>query len=352
MALGKHLRLLFFLFAVLAFVATPLAASARPARQAKIKLAYVSDVGGLNDKGFNASGLAGTQQAVQDFGLAEPVIIESKAATDYVKNLTIAAEQADLIACVGFSLADAVKEVAPKFPDKKFVIVDFAYDPPIANVQGAVFTEEQGSYLVGMVAAGMSKTGVIGFLGGMDVPIIDKFYAGYEAGARAVRPDIKLLSAFTGDWVNQGKGKEIAISMADQNADVIYTAAGAAGLGGLTAAAERGIWGIGVDQDQHGVAPEAVITSMVKKVGRPIYEAARDLVNGEFKSGTVVFSLANDGVELAPFYEHEEAVPADLKAKIEQAKQDIINGSIKVPTCSRLCPAPAGTPEAQPTPGS
>ncbi|MBV8085973.1 MAG: BMP family ABC transporter substrate-binding protein, partial [Chloroflexi bacterium] len=258
-----------------------------------LKIGLVTDVGGLNDEGFNASAYRGLRQARKELHVLTNVI-ESKQQTDYEKNMRQFADAGyDLVVSVGFMMGDATLKVARQFPAIHFCIIDYAYPQPPPNLLGNVFREEQGAYLAGVLAATTSKTGKIGFVGGMDVPIIHKFEKGYDAGAQAGNPAVKVLSGYSGSFTDPAKGKEVALAQYQQGADVIFQAAGASGIGVVEAAREQHQLAIGVDTDQHHLAPDNVLTSELKRVDMAVYRAVQRVVSHSFKGGTAVYGLAD-----------------------------------------------------------
>lgn len=300
---------------------------------------FVSDVGGLNDKGFNHLGWLGTTTGAKEVGWTAKVI-ETINPTDYEKNLTAAARQSQLVIAVGFSFGTALPKVAAAFPKVDFVIIDYDYKDLKANglktaptnILGNDFTPEQSSYLAGMVAAGISKTHTIGFVGGLNVPLIVAFYAGYRAGALHYDPKVKVLPpVYTGSFVDQSKGKTAGQQEINQGADVIYPAAGASGLGALAVANQRHVWGIGVDSDQNFLYPKTVVTSVVKHVEVAVANAIVATAHGKFHAGTKVWNLANNGVGIASYHSLASVVPAKVKAAVAKARAQIIAGKIMVP---------------------
>jgi basic membrane protein A and related proteins len=312
-----------------------------------VRTAMVTDVGGLGDNSFNDSANAGLERAESELG-ADINVLESSAPTDYVNNLTQLAESGfSPVFAVGFLMADAVAEVAPQFPDTQFAIVDFAYDEPIDNVASAVFQEEQGSYLAGVVAGLMTQqdtdyttaaASTVGFLGGQESPLIRKFEAGYIAGVESVCPDCEILSEYAGttpDAFNDpAAGQEIALRLNDDGADIIYHASGATGSGMFEVATERQFFGIGVDIDQAALFPDApVLTSMLKRVDNAVFQTVEDFANDEFPGGEVqTFGLEEEGIDLAPFGQFDDVVPQEVKDAVDQARTDIIDGAVEVPT--------------------
>lgn len=309
-------------------------ASPRHVTAATPVVTFVTDVGGLNDNGFNHLGYIGTTTGAAKAHWAYKVI-ETTSPSDYTKNLTIAAQQSQMVVAVGFSFGDALLAVSQKFPQVKFVIIDYDYGylkKPLKNVLGNDFTPNESSYLAGIVAAGVSKTHTIGFIGGLNVPLIQAFLAGYQAGARSYDPKVKVLVAYTGSFVDQSKGKVAASQEINAGADVIYPAAGASGLGSLAAADQRGVYSIGVDTDQNFLHPHSVITSVLKHVEVAIAGAIEQAAAGKFKAGTNLWNLKNNGVGVAPYHGLVSKVPARVLAAVAKARQEIVSGMIVVPT--------------------
>jgi basic membrane protein A len=245
----------------------------------------------------------------------------------------------DLIIGVGFAQAPIMEVVAKEYPNVQFAIVDGVSQLP--NVASLVFKEHQGSYLVGMIAARTSHTGVLGFLGGMDIPLIHRFQTGYEEGARAVNPNVRVISNYVGvtdgAWNNPGKGKELALAQIGKGADVIFTAAGNSGLGAFDAVEQYGMkdgraerFVIGVDSNQNGVKPGFVLTSMVKRVDNAVYQIVKDRVEGKFQGGVHVYGLETDGVAYALDKNNEQLITPDILKEVDAAKQKIIDGEIQV----------------------
>ena len=234
---------------------------------------------------------------------------------------------------VGFSQADAIDKVAQEYPDTEFAIIDVYWlDQP--NLRQYRFEEHEGSYLVGIAAAMASKTGTVGFIGGMDVPLIRKFACGYKQGVMATKPDDTVLENMTGTtpaaWNDPTKGAELAQSQIDRGADVIYHGAGGTGLGVIRATADAGKLAIGVDSDQATVAPGSVLTSMLKRVDNAAYDTLMDAKNGEFTAGVVSLGLAQDGVDYVADEENAKLLTPEIRAAMQDAKAKIISGEIKV----------------------
>jgi basic membrane protein A and related proteins len=301
----------------------------------------VSDVGRFNDKSFNQSALEGLNKAKADLG-ADTRAIESRAAGDYVPNLSsLARQHYDVSIGVGFLLAEAVNAVARRFPDENFAIIDYSVKaPPFTdpkknaatptNVQGLTFATNENSYLIGCMAAMMAKKQggkqVISAVGGLKIPTVDIFIAGYQEGAKACNPGIQVLVAYSQDFVAQDKCKELALNQIAQGSQVIFQVAGGCGLGALDAAKEKGKWGIGVDRDQSDLGPH-ILTSAVKRVDTSVFDTVQSAQEGTYKGGTdAVFNLANDGVAIG---KTSDKVTQDILDKVDELKQQIIDGQVK-----------------------
>ena len=325
-------RPLLLLALALAFAAT----GCRPHRAAedksKVHVGIVFDAGGKDDRSFNAAAWKGVQHAGKDF----PIVVRDAEPGDpnsVEPALRAFAERGyDLVIGVGFSQTPIVEQVAKDYPKLNFAIVDGVSQLP--NVASLIFKEHEGSYLVGMIAARTSKTGVLGFVGGMDIPLIHKFETGYEEGARAVNPNIKVIQNYVGvtdaAWNNPGKGKELSVAQIGKGADVLFAAAGNSGLGAFDAAEQYGKYVIGVDSNQNWVKPGFVLTSMVKRVDNAVYQIVRDRVNNQFKGGIHVYGLDNDGIGYAMDQYNQKLIPPPVIQEVEAAKQKIIHGEIKV----------------------
>ena len=308
------------------------------------------DLLGRGDQSFNDSAAAGMDRAKADFGVTVNELTPTDASARGT-DLQLQAENADLVIGVGFSFATDAKTIAVQNPDVKFAIVDDSmlndtFDAPAApNAAGLVFSEEQGSYLVGVAAALKSTTGKIGFIGGVSgIGLIEKFEAGYIAGAKSVNPDIQVTSQYItkfpdfAGFESPDRAKEIATAMYSEGADIVYAAAGLSGSGMFQAAAETSkatgtkVWGIGVDSDQYNTVDPAVqeyvLTSMIKRVDVAVYNITEDVVNGTFEAGEHRYDLAAEGVG----YATSGGFVDDIVDQLEAAKASIIDGSVVVPT--------------------
>jgi basic membrane protein A and related proteins len=294
----------------------------------QISVGLVTDIGGLNDRGFNSLANQGLENAKSQLGIQGDVL-ESKSDADYIPNLSEFGQKKDnLIVSVGFLMTDATAKAAKAFPDSKFAIVDSAFDPAIPNAQGLLFKEQEAGCLVAVVGALMSKTGTISSVGGQKIPPVDRFIAGYQYCAKQVRPDIKLINAYSQDFVDQAKCKEVALDQISKGSDVVFQVAGGCGLGALDAAKQKGVWGIGVDADQSFLG-DHILTSAVKRVDVAVFKTIQSAQDGTFQGGGVTtFGLAEDGVGLGKV---SSEVPQDVLDKVDEYKQKILNGEIQIP---------------------
>ncbi len=296
----------------------------------KLVVGIVFDSGGRGDKSFNDSAWAGIERAEKDYGItAKPV--ESKSEKDYEPNLRAMAEEGcDVVFAIGINMKSALEKVAPEFPDIKFAIVDAPVAAP--NVRSLLFREEEGSFLAGYLAGLMTKTNKIGFVGGMQIPLIAKFAAGYTAGAKTANPAVEVLpEKYTGSWDNLNIGKVAAAALYNSGADIVYHAAGRAGLGVIGAAKEQNKYAIGVDSDQDAIEPGRVLTSMIKRVDEAVFSTITDVKNGAFANGDKVYDLKADGVGLSPMTHTKDAVGPENAAKVAAIAEKIKSGEIKVP---------------------
>jgi basic membrane protein A len=294
--------------------------------------AVVYDMGGKFDKSFNESAYTGAERFKKENGGAyREFEIQNDAQREQALRNFARAGNSPIVA-IGFTYETAVKNVAKEFPKIQFAIVDSVVDLP--NVRSIVFKEQEGSYLVGVLAALASKTGKVGFVGGMDVPLIRKFACGYVEGVKATRANAEVFQNMTGTtpaaWNDPVKGGELAKSQFDRGADVVYHAAGGTGVGVLQAAADARKLGIGVDSNQNYLHPGFVLTSMVKRVDVAVYNAFKDGKDGKFTPGLQVLGLAQDGVGYALDDNNARLITPEMKTAAEKAKADIIAGTIKV----------------------
>jgi len=303
--------------------------------------AIIFDLGGKFDKSFNESAFNGAERwAKETGGTYKELEMQNEAQREQALR-RLAEAGSNPVVMTGFAFGDVLSIVAPDFPDTKFAIIDMVVDQP--NVKSVVFNEHEGSYLVGMMAGLASKTGTVGFIGGMDIPLIRKFGCGYAQGVLAANPDAKVILNMTGTtpaaWNDPVKGAELAKGQKSQGADVIYAAAGSTGIGVLQAAADEGILSIGVDANQNYMHPGKVLTSMLKRVDNAVYEAFKEGV--DLKPGINVMGLANDGVGYAMDENNAPLVTADMQAKVDAASAEIKAGTLMVHDymSDNACPA-------------
>ncbi len=308
-----------------------LSSSFAHAADKQLKVGMVTDVGGVNDQSFNQSAWEGLQKAKKELGI-KASYQESKQDADYPANLeTLYDAGNDLIWGIGFKMADAVMKAAKQNPKQKYAIIDYSFgDKTPANVVGVMFKAEEGAFLAGYIAAKMSKTHTIGFIGGMSVPIIHAFQYGFKAGAKYADPKITILEQHAESFTDAAKGKAIANQMISKNADVVFHAAGAVGDGVIEAAKEKNKMAVGVDRDQNYLAPKNVITSSMKRVDTAIFEVTKDLKAGKFEGGkTLNYGLKEGAVDIAPTT--SKMVPAALLTEVAALKKKIADGKIKAP---------------------
>jgi basic membrane protein A len=311
--------------AVLAFVCQIAAA--------EIKIGLVLDRGGKDDKSFNASAYEGGLRAKNKLG----IFLKYVEATDdnaFEPLLRAFAQRDfDLIIGIGFAQKEAVGKVAKQFPKAHFAIVDAQVDAP--NVRSLLFEEHEGAFIIGAIAALTSKTGKVGFVGGMDIPLIRRFEMGYEAGAKQVNPQAVVLANYVGitseAWNNPPKGKELAIAQYDKGADVVFAAAGASNLGVLDAAEERKKLAIGCDSNQDWTKPGFILTSMLKRVDEAVYATIEEVKAGKFAGGARHFGLADKGIDYSSDQYNAGILSESVRHRAEQLKADIIAGKIVVP---------------------
>jgi basic membrane protein A len=302
--------------------------------------AIIFDLGGKFDKSFNEAAFNGAQRWAQETGGTFAEIELSSEAQREQALRRFAEAGNNPVVMTGFAFGTALDTVAGDYPDTKFVIIDMVVDKP--NVRSVVFNEHEGSYLVGVAAAMASKTHTVGFIGGMDIPLIRKFACGYAQGVKATDPNAKIIQNMTGDtpaaWNDPVKGSELTKAQIAQGADVIYAAAGGTGVGVLQTAADENIFSIGVDSNQNYLHPGSVLTSMMKRVDNAVYQAFKD--GPELQTGFNVMGLSNDGVDYAADDNNAQVLTADMKAAMDAAKAKIISGEIQVHdyTSDNTCP--------------
>jgi basic membrane protein A len=294
--------------------------------------ALIFDLGGKFDKSFNEAAYNGASRWAEETGGSyREIEMQSEAQREQALR-RFAEAGSNPVITMGFGMADPLAKVAPDYPDTKFVVVDVTWLGDLANVRQIGFAEHEGSYLVGMMAAMASKSGTVGFVGGMDVPLIRHFGCGYAQGAKAVNPDVNVVANMTGTtpaaWNDPVKGSELTKAQISQGADVIYAAAGGTGVGVLQTAADEGILSIGVDSNQNHLHPGKVLTSMLKRVDVAVYEAMK--AGADVETGVFVMGLEQDGVGYALDDNNASLVSEEMKAAVDDARAKIISGDLKV----------------------
>jgi basic membrane protein A len=324
------------------------AATATVAKKA-LKVGLVTDTGGVNDKSFNQSAWAGVQKAMKDFGV-DAKFIESKQPTDYEKNIDLfLTDKYDVVITVGFLMGDATGTKAKTSAATKFAIIDYGYFPTkgdkvcddtkkdcyadggLSNVSSLLFQEDQVGYLAGVLAAGVSKSGTVCTVSGMEIPPVVRYVVGFQNGAKSVKPAIKTLNVYIPSFVDPAKGKETGQSMINQGCDVVFGVGGNTGNGGLLAAKEKGLMAIGVDVDQYNTYPEvkdALITSAQKNVDVAVYEYLKSVLGGSAKGGILTANVQNGGVGLAPYHDWDSKIPQAVKDSVTQATADLKSGKV------------------------
>jgi basic membrane protein A and related proteins len=304
-------------------------------KKSDVRVALVTDVGQLNDRGFNQLAYQGLKRAEKDLGI-DVRVVESASAADYVPNYAALVRQGyDLVIGVGFAQGDAIDTAATQYPDTKFAIVDvdqsgLKHKPK--NVVGLLFKEQEVGYLAGYLAGLTEKRAggnVVSSVGGYKEPPVDRFIAGYQAGAKEAMPGIQTLNAYSSDWDDQAKCKEIALSQIARGSQVVFQVAGGCGLGALTAVKQKSVWGIGVDADQSFLGPQ-ILTSALKRVDEAVFETIKSVVDDTWQGGrNLTFGLSQDGVGLGKI---SSKVPKEDLDALEQIKDKIRSGEITVPT--------------------
>ena len=335
----KTFGLMLLLLVLTALILSACGGSSALEDKSKIHVGIVFDIGGKDDRSFNAAAWEGVQRAAKDLPIVLRDIEPGTPNAIEPAMRAFAERNFDLIIGVGFAQAPIMEQVAKDYPNIQFAIIDGVSELP--NVASLVFKEHEGSYLVGILAAKASRSGTIGFLGGMDIGLIHRFAKGYEEGAKSVNPNIRVIENYVGvtdgAWNNPGKGKELSLAQIGKGADVIFTAAGNSGLGAFDAVEQQGKQNnrathfvIGVDSNQNMVKPGFVLTSMVKRVDNAVYDIVTDVVNRRFVPGIHVFGLDKDGVGYAMDDYNKDLVPPEAIQEAEAAKKKIIAGEIKV----------------------
>ena len=342
-------RKLLFVLGLLTVVLVLGACAPAAAPTKVLKVGLVTDTGGVNDKSFNQSAWAGVQKAMKDFGV-DAKFIESKQPTDYEKNIDLfLTDKYDIIVTVGFLMGDATGTKAKTAAGTKFGIIDYGYFPTkgdkvcddtkkdcyadggLSNVTSLLFQEDQVGYLAGVLAAGVSKTGTVCSVSGMEIPPVVRYVVGYQNGAKAVKPAIKTLNVYIPSFIDPAKGKETGQSMINQGCDVVFGVGGNTGNGGLLAAKEKSLMAIGVDVDQYNTYPEvkdALITSAQKNVDVAVYEYLKAVIGGTAKGGIATANVQNGGVGLAPYHDWDSKIPQAVKDSVTQATADLKSGKV------------------------
>jgi basic membrane protein A and related proteins len=307
-----------------------------------ISVGLVTDTGGVDDRGFNEFSINGLERAEEELGIEKRIYI-SQSADDYLPNLTAAAEDGhDLIIAVGFLLAPATIETAAKFPEQSFAGVDHFYGKKgeeecekagtcaVPNALGMQYPSEESGYLAGVVAALMTKTGTVSTVGGIKIPPVDNWIAGYRQGIKDTKPSVKHLNAYSDDFEDLAKCKEIALDQINQGSDVVFQVAGKCGLGALDGACERNVMAIGVDVNQNSQGP-CVITSALKPLEESVFDLIETFQNGEFKGGTNAFYGIADLEDAQLLAEFQGDVPQNVQDAVEEAEQKLKNGTVDPP---------------------
>ncbi len=320
--------LVFVLLVVLVFSIT---SCTKKEKEAGIKVAMVTDVGGVNDQSFNQSAWEGLQKAQAELGI-KASYLESNQDADYKPNMeTLLDAGNDLIWGIGFKMADTLDELAKLNPEQKYAGIDCFFGEPTPNLVGVQFKEQEPSFLVGYIAGKMTKTNNVGFVGGMDFFVIHKFHYGFLAGVKEANPDCEIQVQYADSFTDAAKGKAIANQMYKNGADIVYHAAGGVGDGVIEAAKEQNKYAIGVDKDQNSLAPDNVITSAMKRVDNAIYNLTKTLKDDTYPGGTnVVYGLKEGGVGIAPT--SSKHVPQAILDEVKGLEAKIIAGEIVPPT--------------------
>jgi basic membrane protein A and related proteins len=307
-----------------------------------ISVGLVTDTGGVDDRGFNEFSINGLERAEEELGVEKRIYI-SQSADDYLPNLTAAAEDGhDLIIAVGFLLAPATIETATKFPDQSFAGVDHFYGKAgeedcekagtcaVPNALGMQYPSEESGYLAGVVAALMTKSNTVSTVGGIKIPPVDNWIAGYRQGIKDTKPSVKHLNAYSDDFEDLAKCKEIALDQIEQGSDVVFQVAGKCGLGALDAACERNVMAIGVDVDQNDQGP-CVITSALKPLEESVFDLIETFQNGDFQGNTNAFYGVADLEDARLLADFQGDVPQNVRDAVEEAQQKLKDGTIDPP---------------------
>ena len=291
----------------------------------------ITDTGGVNDESFNQSAWEGLQKAEKDFGI-EVKVIESKQASEYLQNMeSLLDEDVDMVIGVGYTMKEDIEKQAKNYPDKQFVLIDETYDSIPENVTPILFRENEAAYLTGLVAGKMTENNNVGFIGGIQTPVISRFEYGYKAGVKEANKDCNVNVQYAGTFSDAAKGKSIANQMYGNGSDIILAAAGGTGLGSIESAKEQNKYAIGVDRDQSDLAPKNVLTSALKKVNVGVYDTVKEFVEGKLTGGQEkVYGLKEDGVGIPETTKN--LVPQDIIDYVNSMIEKIKNDEIKVPS--------------------
>jgi basic membrane protein A and related proteins len=317
------------------------------AAEAKIKVAFVTSESGMGDRSFNDMMDQGMKRAVKELDI-DYVIIQPRSISEFQPSLARAAAQGfDIIIGSSFDMIKPMQAVAAAFPQQKFGLVDVGPDPIASNVVSSVTKDWEGSFLVGVIAAKVTKTGTIGFVGGKDIPIIHRFFVGYDYGSKMAKPEVKVLESYSGTFTDPAAGKEYTLALVNQGSDINFAVAGATSAGVIDAAKTSNTFAIGVDSDQNYMAPGHVLTSMVKRVDTQAFDMIKSVVDGTFKGGTVrYYGLKEGGVDAAMDEYNKGLIPDDVLKQVDDLRQKVISGEIVVPNYFDLKPGAKemGTP--------
>ena len=323
------------------------------AAEAKIKVAFVTSESGMGDRSFNDMMDQGMKRAVKELDI-DYVIIQPRSISEFQPSLARAAAQGfDIIIGSSFDMIKPMQAVAAAFPNQKFGLVDVSPDPVAPNVVSSVTKDWEGSFLVGVIAAKVSKTGTIGFVGGKDIPIIHRFFVGYYYGSKMAKPEVKVLESYSGTFTDPAAGKEYTLALVNQGSDINFAVAGATSAGVIDAAKTSNSFAIGVDSDQNYMAPGHVLTSMVKRVDTQAFDMIKSVVDGSFKGGTVqYYGLKEGGVDAAMDEYNKGLIPDDVLRQVDALRQKVISGEIVVPNYFDLKPGAKemGTPAIETPP--
>lgn len=331
----KRIFVVLVALVVVAVMAAPIGVVAA----SKIRVAMVTSESGLGDRSFNDMMLEGFERAKKDFGI-EYQVIQPRSISEFKSTLVRAAQMGfDLIIGSSFDMVEPMQEAAKLYPKQDFCLIDVGYDVLGPNIMSTVTKDWEGSFLVGAIAASLTKTGTIGFVGGKDIPIIHRFFIGYYYGAKMVNPNVKILESYSGTFTDPATGKEYTLALINKGSDINYAVAGATSAGVIDAAKETKTFAIGVDSNQNYLAPGYVLTSMMKRIDNQAYDAIKAKLDGTFKGGVVkVYGLKEGGVDYAMDQYNKGLIPDSVIKKVEELRAKVISGEIVVPNYMELTP--------------